>query len=76
MFLPIHWKARVKDYKFYNENYFNGIIISNLENLKDILINFHIRKEELIKKTGRLLFFTFPMKFLHNSGEVIIEIGK
>lgn len=24
MFIPIHSRARVKDYKFYSERYFNG----------------------------------------------------
>ena len=56
MFLPIHWKSRIKYNKFYNENKFNYIIISNLESFKGIIIKFHIRKEELIKKTSRLLF--------------------
>ena len=53
MFVPIHWKAQIKDYKFYNEKYFSGSIESNPENLKDIQVKLHIRKKELFNKTDR-----------------------
>jgi hypothetical protein len=69
MFAPIPWKARFKDFKFYNEKYFSGSIEPNPENLKDIQIKLHIRKKELINKTDRLLLFTFTMKLLPNCGE-------
>lgn len=73
MFVPIHWKAQIKDYKFYNEKYFSGSIESNPENLKDIQVKLHIRKKELFNKTDRLLFYTFTMKFLPNCGEFAFD---
>lgn len=73
MFAPIPWKARFKDFKFYNEKYFSGSIEPNPENLKDIQIILHIRKKELINKTDRLLLFTFIMKLLPNCGEFVYD---
>lgn len=73
MFIPIHWKARIKDYKFYNEKYFSGSNEPNPKNFKDIQIKLHIRKKELINKTERLLFFTFTMEFLPNCGEFAFD---
>jgi len=73
MFVPIHWKARIKDHKFYNEKYFSGSIEPNPENLKDIKIKLHIRKKIIINKTDRLLFFNFTMKFLPTCGEFAFD---
>ena len=73
MFVPIHWKARIKDYKFYNEKYFSGSREPNPENFKDIQIKLHIREKELINKTERLLFFSFTMEFFPNCGEFAFD---
>ena len=73
MFVPIQWKARIKEYKFYNEKYFGGSEEPNPESLIEIKIKLDIRKKELINKTDRLLFYTFTMKFLPNYGEFAFD---
>lgn len=70
LFVPIKWKARTKDYKFFNIKISLGLKEPKLENIKDYDILLWIRSYNLINKTERLIDYIYTVKMLPDAGEI------
>ncbi len=70
VFIPIKWKARTIEYKFYNEKYFQGKLEPSSISIKDYDIKLKIRNYDLINKYERLINFSYFVKLLPNLGEI------
>lgn len=73
MFVSVNWKARTKDYKFYNEKFIHGIAEPTLESFNRIDFKVEISKKDLVSKDERLIFFTVRVKLLPACGEFAFD---
>ena len=73
MFVPVKWKVRMKDYKFYNEKYYQGLDQTSPNNTKFVDFKFQVSKKELISKCNRLLTFTITVNFMPNSSKFVFD---
>ena len=73
MFIPVKWKARTKNYKFFNTKFFQGLKEPKLEVIEDYDILLRIRSYNLINETERLIDYTYKVKMFPDAGEISFD---
>lgn len=70
MYIPVKFNAQIKDFRYFDKKFFEGLKETNLFDGMEIKHTLHIQEHKLINSTQRLIDFTFTVEYFPQAGKL------